>query len=258
MQPFSAYSSFGLAEVYDASYADRPDTDFWLAVAAAGGDPVLELACGTGHVLLPLARAGHEVVGLDLSAPMLGVCREKMRDEASEVRERVTLHEGDMRAFDLGREFRTIICAFNSFHHLRSAEDQVACLDACRTHLAPNGLLFLDLFNPDPELPGDSAQPPAISDVEWIDGRRIRRWMSACEYDRAAQSNECEMSYEVIEADGSSRILAETFSLRIVYRFELEHLLARCGLRIAALYGGYDRSPFAEDSIGMIAMAVRA
>ena len=80
--------------------------------------------------------------------------------------------------------------------------------------------------------------------------------MSACVYDRVAQSNECELTYEIVEPDGTvSRRLAETFPLRIVYRYELEHLLARCGFRIAAWYGGYDASPFSEESVGMIVVA---
>ena len=63
------------------------------------------------------------------------------------------------------------------------------------------------------------------------------------------------MTYEILEADGTARRLTETFPLRLVYRFELEHLLARCGLRIAALYGGYGLEPFAEESVGMIVVA---
>jgi hypothetical protein len=133
-------------------------------------------------------------------------------------------------------------------------------------------MLVLDLFNPDPAPPdvaesaphegephdqsADAVDEPDLIVVDWTDGRRIRRWMSACEYDRAAQSNECELTYEIVEPDGTvSRRLAETFPLRIVYRYELEHLLARCGFRITAWYGGYDASPFSEESVGMIVVA---
>ena len=98
-----------LAAIYDAIYAGRDDTAFWLTMAAAAdGGPVLELGCGTGRVLLPLARAGYEITGLDLSAPMLDRCRAKVDAQPPEVRERVRLVLGDMTSFDLGGGFAAI------------------------------------------------------------------------------------------------------------------------------------------------------
>lgn len=119
---------------------------------------------------------------------------------------------------------------------------------------------MLDLFNPDPVPVDGCADQSADAEasalvVELADGRRIRRGMSACNYDRRLQCNECEMTNEIVETDGTTRRLTETFPLRIVYRYELEHLLARCGFRITALYGGYNRGPFTDVSLGMIAVA---
>ncbi len=271
MDDRDAYRTAELAEIYDAVYAGVDDAAFWRGIAAAAPEgPLLELACGTGRVLLPLARAGYQVTGLDLSGHMIERCRVRLATEAPETRDRVTLAVADMTSFRLGAHFGAIICAFNSFHHLRTVEQQLACLRDCREHLVPGGALVLDLFNPDPAPPAPSTSEPvgedaALADeaglmvVEWTEGRQIRRWMSSCEYDRPMQCNECEMTYEIVEADGTpSRRLTETFPLRIVYRYELEHLLARCGLRITAIYGGYDGSPFSEESLGMIVVAESA
>ena len=98
-----------LAAIYDAIYADRDDAAFWQAMAAAAGEgPILELGCGTGRVLLPLARAGYEITGLDLAADMIDRCRAKLRAEPPEVRARVRLLVADMTSFDLGRRFALI------------------------------------------------------------------------------------------------------------------------------------------------------
>ena len=146
-----AYRTAELAEIYDVVYADVPDVTFWLSMAAAvPHGPILELACGTGRVLLPMARAGSEVVGLDLSPVMLERCKAHLRKEPAEVRDRVALVQGDMTSFDLGRKVGAVFCPFNSFHHLRSADAQLACLARCHAHLPSQGLLVLDLFNPDP------------------------------------------------------------------------------------------------------------
>jgi SAM-dependent methyltransferase len=258
---YTAYRSPELAAVYDAVYSDVDDRSFWRAMAAAAGDgPLLELGCGTGRVLLPLAREGYEVTGVDRSRQMLDHCRAKLELESAHTRDRVTLVESDMSSFDLGRTFGAIFCAFNGFHHLRTTDQQLGCLERCHAHLVSQGMLVLDLFNPDPS-PGERhGDEPAeakadVLSVDWTDGRRIRGWISACDYDRSLQCNECEMTYEIVETDGTARRLTETFPLRLLYRFELEHLLARCGFRMAALHGGYDLEPFAEDSVGMIVVA---
>ena len=126
-------SPLQLAELYDAVYADCDDIAFWQAVTPAVSDgPLLELGCGTGRVLLPLARAGHEVTGIDLAPHMLGRCRAKLKGESGEVRDRVTLREADMAAFDLGRRFAQVYCAFGTFHHLRTVEQQLSCLEPCQ------------------------------------------------------------------------------------------------------------------------------
>jgi SAM-dependent methyltransferase len=255
------FQSAELATIYDAIYADRDDAGFWRAmVAAAGGGPILELGCGTGRVLLPLARAGFEITGLDLSAEMLERCRAKLQAELPEVRERVRLLRADMTSFDLGHRLVAIICPFAGFQQLRTVEQQLACLERCRSHLLPHGRLVLDLPNPDPSPPsfaqdrqGDGEATAEL--VEWTEGRRIRWWMTVTGYDRLQQCNECEVTYEVIEADGATRRVTETISLRYTFRYELEHLLFRAGFRIVTLFGDYDRSPFADGSPALIVVA---
>ena len=96
------------AEFYDhlIPYSTRGDVAFFVEMAQASGGQVLEIGCGTGRVLIPTARAGIEIVGLDLSPHMLSICRENLAQEPPEVQARVQLIEGDMRSFDLGRGIR--------------------------------------------------------------------------------------------------------------------------------------------------------
>jgi SAM-dependent methyltransferase len=260
MDDYSAYQSAELAALYDAVYADVGDIAFWRQIAAGTRGPLLELGCGTGRILLPLARAGHEVTGLDTSEPMLARCRAQLAAEPQEVRERVTLLAADMTSFDLGRRFSQIYCTFGSFHHLRTVEQQLACLERCLGHLSFHGSLVLDLINPDPAPLAGSADESAegdtrTGDVEWTDGRRVSSWATVVESHRSLQCNVCEVTYEVVERDGTTRRVTETFPMRFVFRYELEHLLARTGFHIVAMYGDYDRSEFADHSQGMIVVA---
>src|SRR5688572_23755792 len=99
-----------IAEFYDhvVPYAARADISFYVEAAAKSGGPVLELGCGTGRILIPTARSGIEIAGLELSVGMLEACRRRLQAEPPEVRGRVSLQRGDMRDFDLGRSFRLV------------------------------------------------------------------------------------------------------------------------------------------------------
>ena len=166
----------------------------------------------------------------------------------------------DMTSFDLGRRFAMITVPFGSFQHLLAVEQQLACLDRCRAHLLPHGTLVLDLPNTAPAPPSFAGDEPADGEataqlVDWTAGRRIRWWVTVTGYQRSLQCNECEVTYEIIEADGATRRITETIVLRYVFRYELEHLLVRAGFRVVALYGDYDRSPYADGSPAMIVVA---
>jgi SAM-dependent methyltransferase len=121
------------------------DLEFYKA-ALPGGKSVLELGCGTGRLLLPLADAGFAMTGLDVSEPMLDRTRAKLENGRGY---RPALHCADMRNFELHERFAGAIIPFNTFLHLHSRADQLSCLAAVHKHLVDGGLLIIDVFNPD-------------------------------------------------------------------------------------------------------------
>jgi SAM-dependent methyltransferase len=237
------------AEFYDylIPYNTRKDIAFFVEMAQVSGGPVLEVGCGTGRVLIPTARAGVEVVGLDLSPFMLAVCREKLAQEPPEVQARVRIVEGNMRDFDLGREFALVTLPFRPFQHLTTVEDQMTCLRTIRRHLAPGGRLVLDLFNPSINL---LAAPQRMEETEDIpqftmpDGRRVARYARVVARDYFNQIQDVDLIYYVTHPDGRQERLVHAFPMRYLFRFEAEHLLVRAGFTIEALYADYDKSPY--------------
>ncbi len=104
-----------IAEFYDSvvPYRERQDVNFFVEMAQRSGGPVLELGCGTGRVLIPIAKSGIEIVGLDASPGMLSLCREKLLSESNDVQSKVLdLVQGDMRAFQLSRKFSLVTIPF--------------------------------------------------------------------------------------------------------------------------------------------------
>jgi SAM-dependent methyltransferase len=250
MSPFLDADEYGAsAEFYDyvPPYSDRADIAFWTTAALEAGGPVLELGCGTGRVLIPTARIGIEIVGLDLSQSMLAVCKRKLADELANVRARVTLVEADMRDFQLGRQFALATMPFRPFQHLITVEEQMACLQAIHRHLMPGGRLILDLFNPSlPFLVDDSRLGEYGDEPEFglPNGRRVVRRFRTVRRDWLAQVQDVELIYYVTYPDGRQERLVHAFPMRYLFRYEAEHLLARCGFRVEAVYADYDRRPY--------------
>lgn len=246
-----------LAEYYDLvqPYALRPDVGFYVAYSQAADGRTLELGCGTGRILIPTARAGCEIVGLDLSEHMLAKCREKLAREPEDVRSRVKLLQGDMTDFDLGEKFALITTPFRPFQHLVSVEEQLACLRCVRRHLATGGKFILEVFQTSFSRISDPKYDNEIEDVaetDLPDGSKFRRAARMRARHRSEQYNDVEIIYYVTHPDGRKERVVQAFPFRYFFRFELEHLFARAGFRIVELLGGFDRSPLGDESPEMI------
>ena len=240
-----------------------PDLDDWDAdlriyeqFAARCGSPILELGCGTGRVLLPLARQGYRVTGIDASAAMLEQARNKIAEES--LTERVTLVEQAMRELELGERFNLAIAALNSFAHLHTTGDQLTALAQIRCHLNPGGLLVLDLFNPDMGRLLEPRGQVALAKVmaEPGTGQRTMRF-TADDVDLGRQIIHTTYIVDEIDAEGHVQRTLFSFSLRYVFRYELELLLRHAGFEIEAIYGSYDLDEFSGDSEKLIAVARR-
>ncbi len=250
-----------LASLYDA-FPYETDLPLYLDLARAEGGHVLEIACGSGRVLLPLARAANRVVGIDQSTHMLALARQKLVDAGAEIASRVQLVEGDMRSFDVqdGGPFDLAIIATKSFAYLTEAADQLACLQQIAQHLRPRGLLAIDFLHPRPEwiaAANGSVRDDLLHESPET-GITVSRVESVVSTDLARQVRQIRSAYEVIDHRGS--VMAKRFvewSYRWTHRFEAEHLLARAGFEIEAVYGGYERDPFTPASTSMVFLARR-
>jgi SAM-dependent methyltransferase len=241
-----------LARYYDLEHGDiSVDVPLYLDFARRSGGPILELGCGTGRLLVPLAQAGYEVVGLDRSAAMLA--RAKARLAAAGLSNRVTLIQADITDFHLDQSFGLALSALNTFMHLTDQADQIAALTCVRRHLRPGGLLILDLPGPsEPFL----IQPGLIlsSQFQTAEGHRVLK-LTESHYDRAQQMEEITTIYDETDAEGITRRTIVPLRLRYVFRYELELLLRLTGLRLEAIYGDYDLRPFDEEAPRLIAVS---
>jgi SAM-dependent methyltransferase len=259
----SGYEEYSfIADLYDhvGLYRDRPDVAFFVEAATAAGSPVLEVGCGTGRVLIPTARAGVDIVGLDLSPHMLAVCRQRLQEEPEAGRGRVRLVEADMRDFDLGSRFTLATIPFRPFQHLLTVEDQLSCLGCIHRHLIDDGVLILDLFNPSLDwLVNKPIGEELDEEPEFVtpDGRRVVRRHKTVARNRFTQVSKFELIYDVTHPDGRTERLVQAFPLRHLFRYEAEHLLARAGFVVEHVYADYDKSAFGSKYPGELLMLAR-
>jgi SAM-dependent methyltransferase len=250
------------AELYDfvVPYRDRPDIHFFVDLARESGGPVLELGCGTGRVLIPTSRAGVQIVGLDQSPEMLAVCRENVQEEPPDVQARIRLVEGDMRQFELSRQFALVTIPFRPFQHLLDVDDQLACLSCVHRHLENDGKLVLDVFNPsltsltreNLDQEQESAPPFALPD-----GRSVVRREKVVARDYFRQIISIELIYYVTWPDGREERLVHALPMRYFFRYELEHLLERAGFKMEEAYADYERNPYGSTYPGELVFVAR-
>jgi ubiquinone/menaquinone biosynthesis C-methylase UbiE len=243
-----------LARLYDV-FTFEKDLPLYLDLAERQGSRVLEVACGSGRVLVPLARAGCRVVGVDASPHMLELAQAKLNAGGLSAQ----LVSADMRNFQLPQhDFDLAIVAVKSFAYLTEVDDQLACLRAIYAHLRFGGLLALDLMNPSLEwlaAPTGSMQHDLLQHVPER-GFSLSRVESVVSTDLARQVRVIRSIYESVDDGG--QVIDKRFvewPYRWMYRFEAEHLLRRAGFEIEAVYGGYAGEAFTGEAPMMLLLA---
>ena len=232
------------ARLYDLMFpSGGPAVDFYRAEAGRRGGRVLELGCGTGQKLIPIASDGHPCVGLDFSPDMLAEARRK----AGEHGVAVEWVPGDMRAFDLGREFDFVFIAANSLLHLHAAEDLVSCFRSVRRHLAPGSRFVFDVFNPSVHL---LAQADGVrrtrQSAAFIDPDRGEVRIDVAEtYDAAAQVTR---GTWYLSTGSEPDFVVAPLAIRSIFPQELPLLLELGGLRLVERFGDWSGRPFGADA----------
>lgn len=242
-----------IAYYYDLEYIHvTADLDFYREMARQAGAQarILEIACGSGRVALPLLRAGFRFTGLDNSSEMLKIARQKLAAEPPEVQQRGWFLEADMREFDLkGEQFDLIFIALNSFQHLLTQADQLAFLRAVRRHLAPAGRFIVDTINPEEKesYPADGRLELNTSFPNPQNGGTVYVLLSTTA-NPSEQQRHYTYFYDDTAPDGTVKRAVTSFDLRYTYRFELELLLDKAGFSIEDLYGSYEFDEYGPGS----------
>ena len=231
--------------LYDWEYRRRrDDVRFYAALADEQPGPVLDLACGTGRLLIPFVRAGRTVVGIERSGPMLARASARVARLAPHLRRRALLARGDLRALPFRRRFGFAVAAFHSLQHLHTDGDLRLFFAGAARALRPGGWLAFDIFAPAPRF---LARDPA---ARWAPtrfkhpgtGRPTLTWETHRLRGRVLTMT---FHYQSLDRRGRPRGPVRRVALahRLLGPREVEALLARAGFRLVGTWGGFDGRP---------------
>jgi SAM-dependent methyltransferase len=229
------------AELYDQEFKDRVhEIPFYRERALASAGPVLELACGSGRITVPLAQAGVPIEGVDVSAPMI----DRARRRAIDARVAIAWHLQDVRHLKLERRFAMAFMATNALQHLQDLDSIVAFFERIRMHLQPEGGLILDVFNPDlPKLLRKRGAPYVHKEFTLDDGRRLQVQADS-EYLRDVQILHFVLTYR----HEGNVIASKEVRMRCYFPQELLALCRLGGFQVVERFGDYDQRPFLAGS----------
>ncbi|MBD3377767.1 methyltransferase domain-containing protein [candidate division KSB1 bacterium] len=236
------YNEF--APFYDLEYGNKKeDVDFYLDVANHYGDPVLELGAGTGRISVELAQAGHHVIALDSSGPMLERLRSKIKDRDLEIDTIL----GDMQDFELPHPVPLCIMPFRTFAHNLSLKDQLDTLYSIHDNLQPGAFVVFDLFVP---------LHHVLAKTEWSETFTLENAVtctSLVRHDPVAQRLNIKNQY--FKEDDDSPVGMAEYTYRYMFPSEVELLLHCTGFDCLRIYGGFQGEPYDYFSGSMIFVA---
>ena len=235
------------AKLYDADNRAvfSADIPFYLERAKELGGKVLELACGTGRITIPLAEAGINIWGLDYSSSMLDVLNDKVSKLFKETQQNIHSILGDMLDFSLSEQFKLILVPFRSFQSLETDEQALECLSCVYNHLEDDGQFIINVFQPLKEIGEWWINLDEHLDFEstLTGGEKVTRHSIKKAYDTQKRLLYTDFIYRLFQQDNSVEEHHDSIRLRYFYGDDLRELIKKSGFEIKEEYGWYDRTP---------------
>lgn len=245
-----------IARYYDAEVGGRiDDLQLYSELAQRYGDPIFDVGCGTGRVLLHLAQEGYHVHGIDDSRAMLDRLDRKVA-ALPHLAEYIHYFEGDVLRLETTQRYQLVLLTYNALMHFHEQSVQIALLQKLHSITAQEGLLVLDLPNAG-ETFATQETDAILLDREFVEPEsgHLVMLQSQSYLDRTTQLLHVTWIYDEITGDGTLKRLRVPHILRYFFYPEIKLLLERCNFNIIGVYGNTDGDPFQDGCERMLIYA---
>jgi SAM-dependent methyltransferase len=249
-EAYRAYS-----KIYDQVHERRQSTDvpFWVSEAMTASEPLLEIACGSGRIALPIARQGIIIHGIDSSQEMIKLLEKRLSSEQKGVKDLLTYEIADMRTFGekVTSKYGLAFVAFSALQYMHTNEDQHKVFSTIHKTLRPGGVFIVDVFNPNPAFISKWGQPLEMGEIENSpkDGERIIWQCVPQSFDAKTKiltmPNQFQIYHNNAEKPETIMIPAQYYCFS---QDELKALFTQSGFEVIATFGNYDKSPYTPEN----------
>ena len=239
-----------VAEVYDQTETQTMDVELIRTLIGPGGPlRILEPFCGNGRILIPLALAGHELVGLDQAHGMLVHARAKIARLPQDVQNRITLLEGDAVAGGWPQAFDLVVLGGNCFYELATLEEQARCVRSAAAALVAGGHVYIDNdhmeggLDPAWQEPGEK---PSFPTGDCADGTRLESTLEPVWFDAPRRLIRFRRRTRITWPDGSATEKEYIMQKHPVSTAEVQASLEANGFAVERLFGDRGGTPYTE------------
>ncbi len=234
-------------DFYDSAYHERlSDVDFYLKTAKKyGKDGVLEIGCGTGRVLIEIAKKGIPIDGLDPNKRRIDICKKKVSSLVADVRQNISLSVCTIQDYKTDKKYSLITMPFRVFQHILTPEEQERVLNVTKKLLTKDGVLVIDIFNPNIKMLASERYKKEFGASHYTtpDGLKFVRKDRISDRDYFRQLQFCEEIYEY-DLNGKHEKIVSKYITRYTFKAELDHLLKNTGYEVLKTYGDFEGHPF--------------
>jgi SAM-dependent methyltransferase len=227
------------------------DLLFWQSLARHQGNPILELGCGTGRVLLPLAKSGHKIIGIDICLEMVRFLNQQI---SPELRSNISIINGDMISFNIETQFQLIISPCNTYSTVE-AERRPAMLACIYDHLAPDGVFGVSI--PNPEMLSSLADSPSEPEIEIVFSHPITGFpvqVSSC-WERNTNVLTFIWHYDHLFPNGKVERITNSINHQLSSKDQYLREILTANFSVRSIYGNFESEPFDPDSTDLIILA---
>lgn len=224
---------------------NRTDREFYLNEMNNSKGSILEIGTGTGRIFIHALEKGADIYGIDVSEVLQDYLKKRI-----DSKDHGRLKIADVRNFNFGKKFDLIIAPFRMFSHMLTVKDQLSALNCIHDHLTDKGRFIFDVFLPDLDRIRKGNGISLSDETEYVPGRMLQ-FFDASTPDYINQLQHVTFKYVWDEFDGKKEEVVE-FPFRYFFRYELEHLIARSGMKLEKMYGDFEYGELCSDSKNLI------